>query len=589
MDREDMAPISLKARRRGFYAFCAALGIFTFALSGDLARGPDWECYYCHLASLILDGDLAYENQMPFLGQERCFITSRGRVLNHASIGPAIFWEPFFLAGHVWARAFGSAGIEGAAGFSNRHFFWVNVSSWAFAALTLLLAYRAALQFATAGAATLASIGICLGTPFFCYVTFLSPSAHNTSMLLTAVIVFLWLKARQKGWGTDYGRWALLGLVVGLAVCQRTQNVSYLIPCAGTLLGHWWRGAGPEDRPVGHRVRVAASGVLFAICAVVGYASQVARSHYMTGAWWGVPRSHLGHHSWLPPNVGPLLFSSYNGAYFWSPILLLATVGFFFLWRRDRSVAAALLAVFAADVYVAAGHIAWWGGYSFGCRYLLNCTPVFIVALACLLDAMPRRWGWIPLACCAAWTSALLLQSWDEDGAIYRSPTALLQGQWEVLRTLPQSIWAYLRQFWLAATAKTLAFWLMTRIAGAAAAVAIVVICRKLLSSKRLVTIGMLSVVCVFDLWVIVAAVFRDRPVSRHTARRLIEADVDLYDLSGTYFEWGAFLVHCGDEERAKAAFRQSIATWPQCWYAGRARKVLRAIERQEQAQETHE
>lgn len=555
--------------RPRLYAFYLMLGVLVFAFARGVARGPDWECYYCHVVSLALDGDLAYENQMSLFPRERCSLSSRGRVLNNYSIGPALFWAPFFAMGHASARCSGTGAM---AGRSPHHFFWVNVSSWVLGALTLLLAFRTAREFASARAAIAACIGICFGTPFFYYATYFTPSAHNTSMFLAAALLCLWSRLHRDGARADAVLWALLGLIGGLAVCQRMQNVAFLIPCAYTLAHRW---AKPDDQG---RRRTAAGVALFMLGIFLGFLPQVVLSRYMTGTWLGVRSAHLSHHSWFSPSVLKILFSAYNGALFCSPILVGAILGLFVLTGRLRAYGVLALAVVAVDVYLAAGHISWWGGQAFGCRYLLNCSALFVVGLAVLLDRMGARWRWLLVGSCMLWTYALFLQSAGGDGATYRAPAEILRGQWWAIASFPRLVWTHVRTSWAGSGSGSPAVWVIVRILAAVVVCAVLWACMRPVLRRKHAIAAAFAYVCLFGMWVVIAAVFRDQPVSQWTAGRLTQSDVDLYDQAGVHFDLGAYLLRRGKTKEAASEFRQSISIYPGSPYAQEAREHLRKM-----------
>jgi hypothetical protein len=68
-----------------------------------------------------------------------------------------------------------------------------------------------------------------------------------------------------------------------------------------------------------------------------------------------------------------LTFHPAHGLFWQSPVLLMAVVGFFFLWRdkRYRLEAIIVLIAFFSLLLINAGYFMWWGGYSFGPRHLI--------------------------------------------------------------------------------------------------------------------------------------------------------------------------------------------------------------------------
>jgi 4-amino-4-deoxy-L-arabinose transferase-like glycosyltransferase len=84
-----------------------------------------------------------------------------------------------------------------------------------------------------------------------------------------------------------------------------------------------------------------------------------------------------------------LTFHPAMGLFWQSPVLLMALVGFFFLWRdkRYRLEGIIVLMGFIAYLLINAGYYMWWGGYSFGPRHLIP----MLLFLAIPLVLVPRR------------------------------------------------------------------------------------------------------------------------------------------------------------------------------------------------------
>ena len=90
-------------------------------------------------------------------------------------------------------------------------------------------------------------------------------------------------------------------------------------------------------------------------------------------------------------HIGDILFSSLHGLFSWTPVTLLAVAGLVLLWRRDKITAVALGLTFAAEVYLLGSFSTWFGGAAFGMRRFVNCTVLFVVGLALLIDELRKR------------------------------------------------------------------------------------------------------------------------------------------------------------------------------------------------------
>jgi hypothetical protein len=95
--------------------------------------------------------------------------------------------------------------------------------------------------------------------------------------------------------------------------------------------------------------------------------------------------------TWDGNHILDVLFSNFHGLFTWTPVVLLAVIGLFFLWRQDKLVAAAFLIAFAVETYLLGSFSTWFGGAAYGGRRFINCTVLFVVGLAAFADAITSR------------------------------------------------------------------------------------------------------------------------------------------------------------------------------------------------------
>jgi len=105
-----------------------------------------------------------------------------------------------------------------------------------------------------------------------------------------------------------------------------------------------------------------------------------------------------------------LTFHPAHGLFWQSPVLLIAVVGFFFLWRdkRYRFEAIVIMIAFFSYLLINAGYYMWWGGASFGPRHLipmllflsipLALVPKRLIPLVIILTVISIGQMFIPLA-----------------------------------------------------------------------------------------------------------------------------------------------------------------------------------------------
>jgi len=92
-------------------------------------------------------------------------------------------------------------------------------------------------------------------------------------------------------------------------------------------------------------------------------------------------------------NIFQLLFLSYRGLFFYSPILILSLLGIPVWYRRDRSSALIVLAAVVSMIVFVASRDSWWcHGGAGACRRLLIITPFLFIPMGIYINQMKRKW-----------------------------------------------------------------------------------------------------------------------------------------------------------------------------------------------------
>ena len=87
-----------------------------------------------------------------------------------------------------------------------------------------------------------------------------------------------------------------------------------------------------------------------------------------------------------------ILFSSRHGLFSWTPLTAVGVLGLFFLFKKEKNTVIALILCFFVQIYIYGTYLAsllknnFGLGHAFGMRWLINCTPIFIIGLAALLN-----------------------------------------------------------------------------------------------------------------------------------------------------------------------------------------------------------
>jgi hypothetical protein len=357
--------------------------------------GSDGIYYYVYARSLVVDRDLDFTNEYAYfrLPASAWPRTATGMAPNQYAIGPALLWLPFFLAAHLVAQAGQILGFSSTAdGYGPLYQAAISVGSMVYGALGFALAYHCSARLFSGRAVALAVSALWLASNAFYYLVFEPSMAHMASLFCTALLLSIWfLRFRDPeppapGWG------ALLGGACGLVLLVRLQDATMLIVPLGALLMRLGQAA--RRRDWGELRRWLSLAGLAGVCLPLAFMPQLLVWQALYGTWAVSPylSDHSPAFSWLAPQIGGVLFSTFHGLFAWHPVYLLALLGLACLSRRDRWLALGMLAALAANTYIVAAWWAWWQGDSFGGRMFLNATWIWVFGLAALIDwAYARR------------------------------------------------------------------------------------------------------------------------------------------------------------------------------------------------------
>ncbi|GEM_PF-930938 len=84
------------------------------------------------------------------------------------------------------------------------------------------------------------------------------------------------------------------------------------------------------------------------------------------------------------------IFSPAKGLVFYSPVLLVGLPGWLELWRRQRAVVLLIIGVMLATLYVYGNNVVWYGGWTWGPRFVVPLLPLLVIPLAGVLSNRHR-------------------------------------------------------------------------------------------------------------------------------------------------------------------------------------------------------
>ena len=425
-----MSPSTEKHRLNRYDKILILIFVLTLPLVNPWVRG-DGVGYYAYARAIVVNHNLQFEpdwlhaNPSFYLGRidapghlRADQYTRTGHLDNHFTIGPALIWMPFLAITHAMVLGVDHLGARiPADGFS-----WPYIDTMAFITalagfLGLYLSFRLARKYFSERWAFLATLGIWFASSLLVYMYFNPSWSHAHSAFIVALFLWYWDRTRAT---RTVVQWAVLGLIAGLMLDVYYPNALLLLvvlaELAVTAARIFSSQASSKPRELQTLVfgsTVFVTALIFAFLPTLItrwaiYGSPLATG-YTEGTLW-----HFTNPLW-----GRVLFSSDHGLFSWTPILLLACTGLLFVVRRDRVLGAGVVLSALAFYFLIATYPDWDGISSYGNRFFVSLTPIFILGLTALLAASEKlvrnsRVAWrgamAGIALLVLWNMGLLFQ-----------------------------------------------------------------------------------------------------------------------------------------------------------------------------------
>ena len=384
----------------------AVVASFTAAYAMGAASRPELRRgdalgYFSYVRSAVWDHDLDFANEYATWELPEQPRTATGRRFNQYTVGPAIVWSPFLLAGHLYVLVDRVIGPEryDSDGYSPPY-----LRSAALGTVTMAVAAAWLLGITLARrvgprVAGLAVVAAVATSPVFFYVFAQPLMAHGLTFAFAAAL--LWALDRADA-EPGLARWIVVGALLGALIAVRLQaGVVAVVPAALAALQLRQRRAEPfwiAGAALAAGLMLVPQFVAWKI--LYGHFFQVPAGPGLRV--WGPGRGWFDPSS---PRLGDVLFAADHGLFTWTPALLLAALGLVLALRRWPALAAAGLFVLAATAWLNGSLADWWGSDAFGGRRFDVVVPFFAVGYAALFDLCRR----MPLLAPTAVVAALAL------------------------------------------------------------------------------------------------------------------------------------------------------------------------------------
>jgi len=351
----------LQADAKGYYAYLPAFFIYNdpnFGFFDAIER----ERYY--------DPNLFYDYRA----------NHNGALIDKYFLGTALAQLPFFGVAHAYAL-----GTDASPdGYSKPYIVAVNLAAIAWVLVGLFCLGRLLRTYSIAPVWIAITLFVfTFGTNLFYYAVFAPGMSHAYCFGLCSAFLLLGRKVLQK---PERKHILLLGLLLGFIVLIRPVNgiILFALPILADRELRW--------RSFLSLVKGLLPAIVGAAVACIAVVSlQLVYYSVATGSPFVYSYGEEGFR-WSDPHMLDILFSYRKGLFVYTPLLLLALVGWPFLRRFSVTSACAWPAFFILLTYVLSSWWNWWYGGSFGARPYVEYLGLFMLLFALALDRLKKMW-----------------------------------------------------------------------------------------------------------------------------------------------------------------------------------------------------
>jgi hypothetical protein len=389
---------ALKTSRLSAYAtLIVALLLCTFRLSHVEERELSWDVlgYYLPLPATFIHND-------PFLTNidwlietnERYELTGtlyqvsqneKGQTMYFFLFGMSLVYLPFFLIGHLAALSFGYE----ANGFSEPYIWSMVIGALIYTLIGLYYLRKFLLEYLSDRATAFAILVIFLATNAVHHLNIKNLETVNFLFTLAAFTLYkttIWLK------NPSFKTLLPIGIAITLiTLIKPSEIIIVLIPLLW-LVDSWSSFKNRIQFLWKQRIAIL---LTLGICLII-LSPQLIYWFHMTGK--------LIYDSYKNPGIGldltsphilPMLLSYRKGWLVYTPIMILAIGGMYFLWKRKKELFIPTAVYGGLSFYIVSSWTEWWYGASFSIRPLIILYPLLAIPMIYFIKYFGNQRKWI--------------------------------------------------------------------------------------------------------------------------------------------------------------------------------------------------
>ncbi|MCF8366035.1 MAG: glycosyltransferase family 39 protein [Bacteroidales bacterium] len=348
--------------------------------------------YYMYLPALFIYDDIKIKDfsRVEELNQKyNCTPTfyqfdsgKEGNKVIRFFMGISIIYLPGFAAGHLIALNTDYP----ADGFSLPYYWGLMAWGLMFLIIGIFVLRKILLEFFTDIVTGLTLIFLFVGTNLFFFTTMGNDTPHVLLFTVTAIAIWFVMKWHQKK-KTKYAIGS--GFFIGLLIISRPSEITILFLFLLWGVMGWNSLKEKIALMFRHRKQLlwfALSGLIFAVLQMTYWKTA-------TGNFVFFPYNDPGSAMDLShPRIWWVLFSFRKGWFIYSPLMLCAMWGFYFMYKKNKEIFWAVFVVFLLNLYLISGFTSL---ISYGYRAFIQSYALLAIPLGYFIQYVISKKFWV--------------------------------------------------------------------------------------------------------------------------------------------------------------------------------------------------
>ncbi len=377
----------LPTQRRFILSIAIITGILLVTMFLFFGPTDNWawdpSFYYAQVRSPIIDDDLNFYNDTNTSGVETA-PTATGLQPTTYPIGPAILWSPFFLAAHILVTRFFPAYADG---LSAPYIAFVSIGTIFYALLGMLINYKMLRSLSDKFTSILTCAMCVAATPLFFFIFRQPITAHTTTLLLSALILWVFLML-DEGQLPIQVSGLLFGVFLGLLFINRWSGIFLgVFPMIYYLVQIKKRF---DKNKLSTLIPILIQIAIFIAVFAITISPQIILWYRLHNRLLIIPQSPR---SWITElrdqNIHNIFIHTNRGMLFWAPFMLVGLLGIF--WIKNPRLRLGSILTIVLLLLLLGLREDWFGGGLYGTRYFLEVLPIIALGFVSLWSSIRLR------------------------------------------------------------------------------------------------------------------------------------------------------------------------------------------------------